>query len=86
MISRISLTALAITIRVTLAFSSASAITMTELLDTNTIPTPVVYGTNNPSMQLIMPFLPEDACSGGKRPAMVLIHGGGWRGGDPTVF
>ena len=86
MISRISLTALAITIRVTLAFSSASAITMTELLETNTIPTPVVYGTNNPSMQLIMPFLPEDACSGGKRPAMVLIHGGGWRGGDPTVF
>lgn len=65
---------------------TATAVTMTELLDTNSTPLLVVYGTNDPSMQVIIPFLPENTNGGGSRPALVLIHGGGWTGGDPTVF
>lgn len=30
-------------------------------------------------------FLPKDIQAGDKRPAMLFIHGGGWRGGTPAV-
>jgi acetyl esterase len=63
----------------------AKAVTMTGLLE-GAVPTPVVYGTNDPSVQVIIPFLPEGVNSGEPRPALVLIHGGGWTGGDPSVF
>ena len=66
--------------------ASTHAVTMTELLDTNGIPAPVVYGTNEPMIQIIVPFLPKDLKPGEKRPSLVLIHGGGWKGGDPTIF
>jgi len=66
--------------------ASTHAVTMTELLDTNEIPAPVVYGTNDPTIQIIVPFLPKDLNQGEKRPSLVLIHGGGWKGGDPTIF
>ena len=61
------------------------ALTMTELLETNA-PSPVCYGTNDPAKQVIVPFLPADQKPGEKHPALVLIHGGGWTGGDPSVF
>jgi acetyl esterase len=63
----------------------AHAVTMTELLETNA-PSPVCYGTHDPSKQIIVPFLPTDPKPGEKRPALVLIHGGGWTSGDPSVF
>ena len=63
----------------------AKAVTMTGLLE-GAVPTAVVYGTNDPSVQVIIPFLPEDVKSSEPRPALVLIHGGGWTGGDPSVF
>jgi acetyl esterase/lipase len=62
-----------------------NAITMAGLLEGN-VPAPVVYGTNDPATQVILPFLPEDANGESPRPAIVLIHGGGWTGGDPSVF
>ncbi len=63
----------------------AHAVTMTELLEKNA-PSPVCYGTHDPSKQIIVPFLPTDPKPGEKRPALVLIHGGGWTSGDPSVF
>lgn len=62
----------------------AYAVTMTELLGTNGIPAPVAYATNATPEQVLHAFPATSA--GGKRPALVLIHGGGWRGGDPSVF
>lgn len=63
----------------------AKTVTMAGLMEGN-VPAPVAYGTNDPSTQVILPFLPEDANRESPRPAMVLIHGGGWTGGDPSVF
>lgn len=65
---------------------AAHAVTMTELLDTNGIPSPVVYGTNDPAIQVIVPFLPKDAKPGEKRPALVLIHGGAWHAPGASLF
>lgn len=66
---------------------SLRAVTMASLLDTNApIPQSIGYGTNDPAKQVIVPFLPQDGKPGERRPALVLIHGGGWRGGDPSVF
>lgn len=62
------------------------AVTMTELLDTNGIPSPVVYGTNDPTIQIIVPFLPKDLKIGEKRPALVLIHGGAWHAPGASIF
>jgi acetyl esterase/lipase len=62
------------------------AVTMTELLDTNGIPAPVVYGTNDPSIQIIVPFVPSDRKQGEKRPALVLIHGGAWHAPGASLF
>jgi acetyl esterase/lipase len=59
---------------------------MTELLDTNGIPAPVVYGTNDPSIQIIVPFLPADVKRGEKRPSLVLIHGGAWHAPGASLF
>lgn len=63
----------------------ANAVTMSGLLQ-GTNPSPVVYGTNDTAKQVIIPFPPPDSKSGEKRPALVLIHGGGWTSGDPSVF
>ena len=65
---------------------TAHAVTMTELLETNGIPAPVAYVTNATPEQVLYPFSAARPVSGEKRPALVLIHGGGWRGGDPSVF
>jgi len=62
------------------------AVTMTELLDTNGIPAPVVYGTNDPSIQVILPFIPKDLKMEEKRPALVLIHGGAWHAPGASLF
>jgi acetyl esterase/lipase len=62
------------------------AVTMTELLDTNGIPAPVVYGSNDPSIQIIVPFLPADLKPEEKRPALVLIHGGAWHAPGASMF
>lgn len=62
------------------------AVTMTELLDTNAIPPPVVYGTNDPTIQIIVPFLPKDLKPGEKRPSLVLIHGGAWHAPGASIF
>ena len=67
-------------------FLTAHAVTMTELLETNGIPAPVAYGTNSTPEQVLYPFAVAGPVAGEKRPALVLIHGGGWRGGDPSVF
>jgi len=64
----------------------AKAVTMTELMATNDIPAPVVYGTNDPSIQVIVPFLPKDLKPGEKRPAIVLIHGGAWHAPGASMF
>jgi acetyl esterase/lipase len=66
--------------------ASMHAVTMVELLDTNGVAAPVVYGTNDPTIQVLVPFLPKDLKPGEKRPSLVLIHGGGWKGGDPSIF
>ena len=63
----------------------AKAVTMAGLLE-GTVPAAIVYGTNDPARQVIIPFLPENAKVGESRPVLVLIHGGGWTGGDPSVF
>lgn len=63
----------------------AKAVTMVDLLGGDA-PRPVVYGTNDPSAQVILPFLPAKLKDGAPRPVLVLIHGGGWTGGDPSVF
>jgi acetyl esterase/lipase len=63
----------------------AKAVTMAGLLE-GSIPSPVVYGTNDPAAQVIIPFLPVDGKTAARRPALVLIHGGGWTSGDPSVF
>jgi len=65
---------------------SVQAVTMTELLDTNGVPAPVVYGTNDPTIQVIVPFLPKDTKQGDKRPALVLIHGGAWHAPGASMF
>jgi acetyl esterase/lipase len=66
--------------------ASMHAVTMTKLLDTNGIPAPVVYGTNDPTIQVIVPFLPKDLKPGEKRPALVLIHGGAWHAPGASIF
>ena len=63
----------------------ANAITMAELLE-GSAPGTIVYGTNDSSSQVIIPFLPTDVKGDGHRSAIVLIHGGGWTGGNPSVF
>jgi acetyl esterase/lipase len=63
----------------------ANAVTMAGLLEGD-VPTALVYGTNDPSAQVIIPFLPAEPKGRAPRPAIVLIHGGGWTGGDPSVF
>jgi acetyl esterase len=74
-----------------LLVTTAHAVTMTELLDTNGIPAvnkmaPVVYGTNDPAIQIIIPFLPKILTPGEKRPALVLIHGGAWHAPGASLF
>ena len=63
----------------------ANAVTMAGLLE-GEVPPALVYGTNDPSAQLMIPFLPAGLKGSAPRPAIVLIHGGGWTGGDPSVF
>lgn len=65
---------------------SAAAMPMTDLMATNDIAVPVVYGTNDPSIQMFVPFLPKDLKPGEKRPALVLIHGGAWHAPGTTYF
>jgi len=69
-----------------ISHSVLHAVTMTELLDTNSIPAPVAYGTNDPSIQIIVPFLPSDRKQGERRPALVLIHGGAWHAPGASLF
>lgn len=69
-----------------LLLSAAHAVTMTELLDTNGIPSPVVYGANDPALQVIVPFLPRNTAPDEKRPALVLIHGGAWHAPGASLF
>ena len=63
----------------------ANAVTMAGLLEGD-VPPALVYGTNDPSAQVMIPFLPAEPKGSAPRPAIVLIHGGGWTGGDPSVF
>ena len=65
---------------------TTQAVTMAELIDTNSIPAPVAYGSNDPTIQIIVPFLPKDLKPGEKRPALVLIHGGSWYAPMAFVF
>ena len=65
---------------------SMHAVTMAQLLGTNDIPAPVVYGTNDPTIQIIVPFLPKDLRPGERRPALVLIHGGAWHAPGASIF
>ena len=65
---------------------SLFALPMSELMGTNAPSAPVSYVTNATSRQVIYPFLPQDIRPGEKRAAIVLIHGGGWWAGDPSIF
>lgn len=65
--------------------TTARAVTMGELLQ-GEASAAVSYGTNDSAKQIIVPFLPKGLRQGERRPALVLIHGGGWTGGDPSVF
>lgn len=55
-----------------------------SLPDNVEMETGVVYGTGGERELKLDLFLPKDA--GGLRPAVVFIHGGGWKGGNPGQF
>ncbi len=62
-----------------LAAASAHAITLPELLADKTAPREVVY-------QAGLKMYVFGAKSGTPKPAVIWIHGGGWRGGNPEMF
>lgn len=46
----------------------------------------ITYKTIGDTQLSLFVFQPKDHKAGDKRPAMVFFHGGGWKGGSPSVF
>ncbi|MFC1552596.1 alpha/beta hydrolase, partial [Candidatus Latescibacterota bacterium] len=64
--------------------ASAQNISLTEI-KTGTPPDSIVYKTAGTELKLYV-FSPNGLKSGDNRTCVVLIHGGGWRGGNPQMF
>jgi len=62
--------------------AAAQAIPLQVLLQDQTVPREIVY---KEELKLYV-FAARDAKPAEQRPAVVWIHGGGWRGGNPAMF
>ena len=69
-----------------LSLSPGRAVTMTELLRSEPTPQAIVYKKTPSGDQKLWRFAPADLKAGERRSAVVLIHGGAWRGGSAEVF
>ena len=65
--------------------ATAAPVTFTELLQASPSDSPVYQTVGGRALHLHR-FAPAGLAVGDSRPAVVWIHGGGWRGGSPEVF
>lgn len=68
-----------------ISFFVASCICAYALGGETTVERGIVYGHAGGQELLLDAYLPAAAESGAKRAAVVLIHGGGWQGGDRSA-
>lgn len=76
-----------VAIGILLSFSiAAPSVTVANLIATQKAPRPIVYRQIGGRTLYMYHFAPTNIKADEIRPALIVIHGGGWSSGDPTLM